>query len=42
LGNVYVTANVRLEGPITSETDLAAHATELTAVLQDVLDDLRP
>jgi hypothetical protein len=41
-GNAFVTANVRVDGPIRDEADLSTHGSELTTVLNDVLDDLRP
>jgi hypothetical protein len=41
-GNAFVTANVRIDGPIHDEADLTARSGELAGVLNDVLDDLRP
>jgi hypothetical protein len=41
-GNAYVTANVRLDRPVRAEAELNAQFDQITGVLADVLDDLRP
>jgi hypothetical protein len=41
-GNASVSVLMYVDGAINNETDLTAHATELIAALNEVLDDLRP
>lgn len=40
--NAFITANVRLNGPVRTDADLAAHEGELARLLNEVLGDLRP
>lgn len=40
-GNAIVSVLMRVDGQITNEADLTAHAPELVAALNEVLDDLR-
>jgi hypothetical protein len=40
--NAFITANVRLDGPVRGDADLAAHEGELARLLNEVLGDLRP